>query len=171
MLHVLPLLCDGGGTAHAWAKTRSFEPTGSLQHIPKFGNSWHFVPLAWNSFTSKGTILEIRSTRSFNAIPATLIRGVFKLYLNLLCKFYCKCFIYLFIYLFIQLFALSFPFNHCNFTFYLWQIYTYLLWFIISKSLCYKQFLISDCSRTLFLRSFCCPVALAMESISYICCF
>ena len=31
--------------------------------------------------------MEIRSTRSFNAIPATLIRGVFNLYLaNLLCE-------------------------------------------------------------------------------------
>ena len=55
--------------------------------------------------------MEIRSTRSFNAIPATLIRGVFKLYLNLLYKIYCKYFIYLFIYLFIHLFALSFSFN------------------------------------------------------------
>ena len=27
--------------------------------------------------TSKGTIMEIRSTRSFNAIPSTLIRGIF----------------------------------------------------------------------------------------------
>ena len=39
--------------------------------------------------------MEVRSTRSFNAIPATLIRGVFYLYLNLLMK----CFIYLFFYL------------------------------------------------------------------------
>ena len=30
--------------------------------------------------------MEIMSTRSFNAIPATLIRGVFNLYLNLLMK-------------------------------------------------------------------------------------
>ena len=54
--------------------------------------------------------MEIRSTRSFNAILATLTRGVFNLYLNLLYKIYCK---YL-IYLFIHLFALSFSFNHCN---------------------------------------------------------
>ena len=41
--------------------------------------------------TSKGIIMEIRSTRSFNAIPATLIRGVLNLYLsNLLSKMYCK---------------------------------------------------------------------------------
>ena len=33
------------------------------------------------------TIMEIRSTRSFNAIPGTLIRGVFNLYLNLLMKY------------------------------------------------------------------------------------
>ena len=31
------------------------------------------------AITSKGTIMEIRSTRSFNAIPATIIRGVFNL--------------------------------------------------------------------------------------------
>ena len=32
------------------------------------------------AITSKGTIMEIRSTQSFNAIPATLIRGVFNLF-------------------------------------------------------------------------------------------
>ena len=37
--------------------------------------------------------MEIRSTRSFNAIPATLIRGVFNSFLlNLLCKLYCIVF-------------------------------------------------------------------------------
>ena len=37
--------------------------------------------------------MEIRTARSFNVIPATLIRGVFNLYLtNLLCKLYCKYF-------------------------------------------------------------------------------
>ena len=42
--------------------------------------------------------MEIRSTRSFNAIPATLIRDAFNFYLtNLLCEFYCKYFIHLFI--------------------------------------------------------------------------
>ena len=46
------------------------------------------------AITSKGTIIEIRSTRSFNAILAALIRGVFNLYLNLLYKIYCKYFIY-----------------------------------------------------------------------------
>ena len=41
--------------------------------------------------------MEIRSTRFFNAIAATIIRGVFNLYLsNLLFKIYCKYFIYLF---------------------------------------------------------------------------
>ena len=41
--------------------------------------------------------MEIRSTRSFNAIPA-MIRGVFNFYVsNLLCKMYCKYFIYVFI--------------------------------------------------------------------------
>ena len=35
--------------------------------------------------------MEIKSTRSFNDIPATLIRGVFNLFLaNLLCKLYCN---------------------------------------------------------------------------------
>ena len=29
--------------------------------------------------TCKGTAIEIRSTRSFNAIPATLMRGIFNL--------------------------------------------------------------------------------------------
>ena len=59
--------------------------------------------------------MEIRSTRSFIAIPATLIRGVFNSYLNLLCKMCCKYFIYSFIfYLFIYL---LFSFNHCNFLF------------------------------------------------------
>ena len=79
--------------------------------------------------------MEIRSTRSFNAIPATLIRGVFNLYLNLLYKIYCKyfiylfiylficLFIYLFIYLFILLFALSLSFNHCNFLLFVANIY------------------------------------------------
>ena len=31
------------------------------------------------SVTSKGTTMEIRSTRSLNVIPATIIRGVFNL--------------------------------------------------------------------------------------------
>ena len=45
--------------------------------------------------------MEIRSTRSFNAIPAAMIRGVLNLYIsNLLCKMYCKCFNYFFIYFF-----------------------------------------------------------------------
>ena len=40
-----------------------------------------------------GTIMEIRSTRYFNVIPATMIRGVFNLYIsNLLGKMYCKYF-------------------------------------------------------------------------------
>ena len=34
--------------------------------------------------------MEIRSTQSFNAIPATLIRGAFNLYFKLLFKIYCK---------------------------------------------------------------------------------
>ena len=39
--------------------------------------------------------MKIRSTRSFNAIPATKIRGVFNMYIsNLLCKMYRKYFIY-----------------------------------------------------------------------------
>ena len=43
--------------------------------------------------------MEIRSTRSFNAIPATIIRGVFNLYIsNLLFKMYCKYFLSFFIY-------------------------------------------------------------------------
>ena len=65
--------------------------------------------------------MEISSTRSFNAIPGTLITGAFNLYLNLLYKIYCKysiySSIYLLIYLFIHLFALSFSFNHRNFLF------------------------------------------------------
>ena len=63
--------------------------------------------------------MEIRSTRSFNAIPATLIRGVFNLYLNLLHKICCKYFIHLFI----HLFALSFSFNHCNFLLFVANLY------------------------------------------------
>ena len=76
------------------------------------------------AITSKGTIMEIRSTQSFNAIPATLIRGVFNLYLNLLYEIYCKYFIYLFI----HLFALSFSFNHCNFLLFVanLHLFTYL---------------------------------------------
>ena len=66
--------------------------------------------------TSKGIIMEIRSLRSFSAIPATLIKGVFNLYLtNLLCKLYCKYFVYLF----------ALPSYHCKF-FISWQIFTYL---------------------------------------------
>ena len=67
------------------------------------------------AITSKGTIVEIWSTRSLNAIPATIIRGVFNLYIsNLLCKMYCK---YLFIFSFIFTFFSSF-FNHCKFKFF-----------------------------------------------------
>ena len=45
--------------------------------------------------------MEIRSIQSFNAIPATLIRGVFNWYVsNLLCKLYCKYFIHASIHLF-----------------------------------------------------------------------
>ena len=53
--------------------------------------------------------MEIRSSRSFNAIPATIIRGAFNLCVsNLLCKMYCK-------YFFIHLVVFSFSFNHCKF--------------------------------------------------------
>ena len=52
--------------------------------------------------------MEIRSTRSFNAIPATIIRGVFNLYLsNLLCKMYFKYFIYFFTYIYLFPFSLT----------------------------------------------------------------
>ena len=88
----------------------------------------HYGPPLWTP------IMEIRSTRSFNAIPATLIRGVFNLYLNLLIKYIVNTlFIYLFFYLFIYLFYffiyLLFPFfNHCNFLFICVKyILTYLL--------------------------------------------
>ena len=55
-------------------------------------------------YNHQGTIMEIKSTRSFNAIPATIIRSVFNLHVsNLLCKMYCK---YLCIF--------SFFFNHCR---------------------------------------------------------
>ena len=51
--------------------------------------------------------MEIRSTRSFNAIPATVIRGVFYLCIsNLLSKMYCKYFIYSF-HLFLAFFPLT----------------------------------------------------------------
>ena len=68
--------------------------------------------------------MEIRSTRSFNAIPATLFRGVFNLYLNLLYKNIVNI---LFIF-FIYLLALSFSFNHCNFLLFVANLYllTYL---------------------------------------------
>ena len=59
-----------------------------------------YIHIFFFAITSKGTMMEIRSTRSFNAIPATLIRGVFNLYLNLLYKIYCKYFIFSFIHLF-----------------------------------------------------------------------
>ena len=46
--------------------------------------------------------MEIRSTRSFNAIPATIIRAVFNLYIsNLLCKMCCEYFILFLIYFFL----------------------------------------------------------------------
>ena len=47
--------------------------------------------------TSKGSIMEIRWIRSFNVIPANIIRGAFNLHLStLLCKLYCDIsFIYL----------------------------------------------------------------------------
>ena len=79
--------------------------------------------------------MEIRSTQPFNAIPATLIRGVFNLYLNLLYKIYCKYFIYLFIY-----FAFSFSFNGVIF-FYLWQIYTCLIVLTHKSRLSYPLFM------------------------------
>ena len=48
--------------------------------------------------------MEIRSTRSFHAIPATIIRGVFNLHVsNLLFKMYCKYLIYIFIHFFLFL--------------------------------------------------------------------
>ena len=89
--------------------------------------------------------MEIRSTQSFNAIPATLIRGVFNLYLNLLYKIYCKysiyLFIYSFIYLFILLFAFSFSFNHCNFLFICGKfILTYLLTHLLTHLLTYYMY-------------------------------
>ena len=62
--------------------------------------------------------MEIRSNQSFYAIPATLIRDVFILYLNLLDKIYCKYFIYLFVY-----FAFSFSFNYCNFLLFVANLY------------------------------------------------
>ena len=87
-----------------------------------------YIHIFFFAITSKGTIMEIRSTRSFNAIPATLIKGVFNLYVNLLYKVYCKYFIYSSICLFILLFALYFSFNHCNFLFICGKfILTYLL--------------------------------------------
>ena len=70
------------------------------------------------AITSKRTITEIRSTRSFNAIPATIIRVFFNLYIsNLLCKMYCRYlfFIYVFVFPTIVNFLDS------------WEIHTYLL--------------------------------------------
>ena len=68
--------------------------------------------------TSKGTIMEVRSTRSFNAIPATLIRGAFNLYLsNLLRKLYCKYFIYLSILLFYHCKIFNFVVNVYSLTY------------------------------------------------------
>ena len=53
--------------------------------------------------------MEIRSTRSFNAIPATVIRGVLNLYISkLLWKMYCKYSNYLFIYFFSFLTTVNF---------------------------------------------------------------
>ena len=55
--------------------------------------------------------MEIRSTRSFNAIPATLIRGVFNLHIsNLIWKIYCKYLIHAFIYSFFPLFLTTVKF-------------------------------------------------------------
>ena len=68
--------------------------------------------------------MEVRSTQSFNAIPATLIRGVFNLYLNLLLKYIVNT-------LFIYSIYLSFFLTIVIFSFYLWQIYTYLLIFAL----------------------------------------
>ena len=53
--------------------------------------------------------MEIRSTQSFNAIPATIIRGVFNLYISIV---YVKCIVNI---LFIFSFIFSFLFNHCKF--------------------------------------------------------
>ena len=46
---------------------------------PKAHSNTMFIQMYFFSFaiTSKGTIMEIRSTGPFNAIAATLIRGVF----------------------------------------------------------------------------------------------
>ena len=60
--------------------------------------------------------MEMWSTRSFDAIPATLIRGVCNLYLSkLLGKLYCKYPIYLFNY--ISFFTIFFK----------WQLFNFLL--------------------------------------------
>ena len=72
--------------------------------------------------------MEIRSTRSFNAIPATLIRGVFNVYFNLLFKIHCKYFIYLFFYL-------LFPFLLTIVSFFLFVANLYLLIYLYSKML------------------------------------
>ena len=77
--------------------------------------------------------MEIRSTRSFNAIPATFIRGVFNLYLNLLYKIYCKHFIYFFIYSFIYL---LFPFLLTIVIFFLFVANLYLLTYLLQRYYC-----------------------------------
>ena len=67
--------------------------------------------------------MEIRSTRSCNAIPASMIRGVFHLQIsNLVCKMYCKYFNYFSIYF-------SFFFNYCKC---LLVANTYLLTYLVA---------------------------------------
>ena len=84
--HPLPLSCFGLTTVMLYPKALS--------------NIMFIYIYIFFAITSKGTIMEIRLTQSFNAFPTTLIRGVFNLYLNLLCKLYYKYF-YSFIYSFI----------------------------------------------------------------------
>ena len=70
----------------------------TIMHVRNFFKLHHnIVRFRFFPRIAKRSIMEIMSTRSFNAIPATFIRGVFNVYLsNLLCKLYCKYFIYLF---------------------------------------------------------------------------
>ena len=72
--------------------------------------------------------MEIRSTRSFNAIPPTLIGGVLTCFYEICCV---KCIVNI---LFVHLFIFSFSFNHCKFfPFNLWQTYAYLLPYLFNR--------------------------------------
>ena len=62
------------GAAITWDRPARLAGLTHFQKASQPGNVFATIPTV--------TIMDIRSTRSFNAIPATLIRGIFNLYIR-----------------------------------------------------------------------------------------